>query len=52
MKYYGLLDYIILDLPGSLNVEMVKGLLYVEHIFIPFKSVLDVLFFHGPETIR
>jgi len=36
MKYYGLMDYIILDLPGSLNIEMVKGLLYVEHIFIPF----------------
>ncbi|WP_026810536.1 ParA family protein [Arenibacter latericius] len=35
LKYYGLVDYIILDLPGSLNVEMVKGLLYVEHIFIP-----------------
>ena len=36
LKYYGLVDYIILDLPGSLNVEMVKGLLYVEHVFIPF----------------
>ncbi|MBC7000356.1 ParA family protein [Cytophaga sp. FL35] len=36
MKHYGIVDYIILDLPGSLNVEMVKGLLYVEHVFIPF----------------
>ena len=36
LRYYGLVDYIILDLPGSLNVEMVKGLLYVEHVFIPF----------------
>ncbi len=36
MKYYGLVDYIILDLPGSLNVEMVRGLLYIEHVFIPF----------------
>ena len=36
LKYYGSVDYIILDLPGSLNVEMVKGLLYVEHVFIPF----------------
>ena len=30
-----MVDYIILDLPGSLNVEMVKGLLYVEHVFVP-----------------
>tara|TARA_R110000765_G_scaffold9911_3_gene30850 strand:- start:30878 stop:31558 length:681 start_codon:yes stop_codon:yes gene_type:complete len=36
LKYYGLVDYIIMDLPGSLNIEMVKGLLYVEHVFIPF----------------
>ena len=36
LKYYGLVDFIIMDLPGSLNVEMVKGLLYVEHVFIPF----------------
>lgn len=36
LKYYGIVDYIILDLPGSLNVEMVKGLLYVEHVFVPF----------------
>lgn len=36
MNYYGLVDYIIMDLPGSLNVEMVKGLMYVEHVFIPF----------------
>lgn len=35
LKHYGSVDYIILDLPGSLNVEMVKGLLYVEHIYIP-----------------
>lgn len=33
LKYYGQVDYIILDLPGSLNVEMVKGLMYVEHVF-------------------
>lgn len=36
LMYYGQVDYIILDLPGSLNVEMVQGLLYVEHIFVPF----------------
>lgn len=36
VKHYGRVDYIILDLPGSLNVEMVKGLLYVEHVFVPF----------------
>lgn len=36
VKHYGNVDYIILDLPGSLNVEMVKGLLYVEHVFVPF----------------
>ena len=36
LKYYGQVDYIILDLPGSLNMEMVKGLLYVEHVFVPF----------------
>ncbi|MDF0716564.1 ParA family protein [Muricauda sp. 334s03] len=36
VKHYGMVDYIILDLPGSLNVEMVKGLLYVEHVFVPF----------------
>jgi len=35
-KYYDKVDYIILDFPGNLNREMVKGLLYVEHIFIPF----------------
>lgn len=34
--YYGSVDYIILDFPGNLNEEMVKGLLYVEHLFIPF----------------
>jgi len=36
VKHYGRVDFIILDLPGSLNVEMVKGLLYVEHVFVPF----------------
>ncbi len=36
VKHYGRVEYIILDLPGSLNVEMVKGLLYVEHVFVPF----------------
>ena len=36
LEYYGRVDYIIMDLPGSLNLEMVKGLLYVEHVFIPF----------------
>ncbi len=36
LKYYGQVDYIIVDLPGNLNVNMVKGLLYVEHVFIPF----------------
>lgn len=35
-NYYGTVDFIILDFPGNLNEEMVKGLLYVEHIFIPF----------------
>ena len=36
LKYYGQVDFIIVDLPGNLNVEMVKGLLYIEHVFIPF----------------
>lgn len=36
LQYYGQVDYIIVDLPGNLNVNMVKGLLYVEHVFIPF----------------
>ena len=36
LRYYGMVDYIIMDLPGSLNVEMVRGLLYIEHVFIPF----------------
>ncbi len=36
LKYYGQVDFIIVDLPGTLNVNMVKGLLYVEHVFIPF----------------
>ncbi|MEM9647135.1 MAG: ParA family protein [Bacteroidota bacterium] len=35
-KYYGKVDYIIIDFPGNLNEEMVQGLLYVEHLFIPF----------------
>ena len=35
-KYYGTVDFIIVDFPGNLNEEMVRGLLYVEHIFIPF----------------
>ncbi|QLG46589.1 ParA family protein [Costertonia aggregata] len=35
-KYYGIVDFIIIDFPGNLNEEMVRGLLYVEHIFIPF----------------
>jgi len=35
-KYYGSVDFIIVDFPGNLNEEMVRGLLYVEHIFIPF----------------
>ena len=40
-KYYGTVDFIIVDFPGNLNEEMVRGLLYVENIFIPF--VLDEL---------
>jgi cellulose biosynthesis protein BcsQ len=36
LEYYGRVDFIIMDLPGTLNIEMVKGLLYVEHVFIPF----------------
>jgi len=35
-KYYGAVDFVIIDFPGNLNEEMVRGLLYVEHIFIPF----------------
>lgn len=35
-KYYGKVDYIIIDFPGNLNEEMVQGLLYIEHLFIPF----------------
>ncbi len=35
-NYYGAVDFIIIDFPGNLNEEMVRGLLYVEHIFIPF----------------
>lgn len=35
-KYYGKVDYIIIDFPGNLNEEMVHGLLYIEHLFIPF----------------
>ncbi|SRR6056297_737499 len=35
-KYYGTVDFIIIDFPGNLNEEMVRGLLFVEHIFIPF----------------
>lgn len=38
LRYYGQVDYIIIDLPGSLNVEMVKGLLYIEHVFVPFDN--------------
>lgn len=34
--YYGKVDYIIIDFPGNLNEEMVQGLLYIEHLFIPF----------------
>ena len=35
-RYYATVDFIIVDFPGNLNEEMVRGLLYVEHIFIPF----------------
>lgn len=35
-RYYGKVDYIIIDFPGNLNEEMVQGLLYIEHLFIPF----------------
>lgn len=36
VEYYGKVDYIIIDFPGSLSLEMVQGLMFVEHIFIPF----------------
>lgn len=36
LEYYGKVDYIIIDFPGSLSLEMVQGLMFVEHIFIPF----------------
>ncbi|MEX0360351.1 MAG: ParA family protein [Allomuricauda sp.] len=35
-RYFGKTDYIIIDFPGNLNEEMVQGLLYIEHLFIPF----------------
>lgn len=35
-KYYGIMDYIIVDFPGSINREMVTGLYFIEHVFIPF----------------
>jgi len=36
LQHYGKVDYIIIDFPGSLSLEMVQGLMFVEHIFIPF----------------
>ena len=36
LSYYGKVDYIIIDFHGGLTEEMVQGLMFVEHIFIPF----------------
>jgi cellulose biosynthesis protein BcsQ len=36
LEHYGKVDFIIIDFPGSLSLEMVQGLMFVEHIFIPF----------------
>ncbi|SFZ94852.1 Cellulose biosynthesis protein BcsQ [Flaviramulus basaltis] len=36
IQYYGKVDYIIIDFHGGLTQEMIEGLMFVEHIFIPF----------------
>lgn len=35
-EYYGKVDYIIVDFPGTMSAEMAKGLFYIEYMFIPF----------------
>jgi len=34
-EYYGKVDYIIIDFKGTVNVEMIKGLGYLDYAFIP-----------------
>tara|TARA_R110002111_G_scaffold184998_2_gene250826 strand:- start:111 stop:815 length:705 start_codon:yes stop_codon:yes gene_type:complete len=36
IQYYGKVDYIIIDFHGGLTQAMIEGLMFVEHIFIPF----------------
>jgi len=36
LEYYGKVDYIIVDFHGGLSQEMIQGLMFIEHIFIPF----------------
>ena len=36
VEYYGKVDYIIVDFHGGLSQEMIQGLMFIEHIFIPF----------------
>ncbi|SEC65306.1 Cellulose biosynthesis protein BcsQ [Tenacibaculum sp. MAR_2009_124] len=37
-EYYGKVDYIIIDFPGTINKESATALFYLHHIFIPFTS--------------
>ena len=34
-KYYGSVDYIILDFPGNINEDMIKGIGYLDYAFLP-----------------
>lgn len=36
LEYYGKVDYIIVDFHGGLSKEMIQGLMFIQHIFIPF----------------
>ncbi len=51
IAYYGTVDFIIVDLHGGLTAEVVQGLMFVEHIFIPFDhdelEIESTLFFYN-----
>jgi len=51
LAYYGTVDYIIVDFHGGLTAEVVQGLMFVEHIFIPFDhdelEIESTLFFYN-----
>jgi len=51
LAYYGTVDFIVVDFHGGLTAEVVQGLMFIEHIFIPFDhdelEIESTLFFYN-----